>query len=104
ILPQALGSQPAHKTLECCPSCLLVQPGLSVVVVHLLGKKLFPLLAEMLNPAGVLLSELILQFTPQPLGESRTLPFGGDGDLQTAASNHGRTIEIAAHWVIHRVA
>src|SRR6266571_777768 len=58
----------------------------------------------MLEPRLEFRTELALELLPHPLRQRRTLPAGGDCDLQRPAANHRRIVEVAQGRVVHHVA
>lgn len=68
------------------------------------GEELFANSAEVFDPARVNGRELRFEFASQPLRQRRTLPGGGNRDLQIAPADDRRIVEVAAVGVIHNIA
>ena len=62
------------------------------------------LLAEVFKPVSVDGWERIFQLPANPLRQGRAETAGGDSDLETPATNHGRIEEVAVRRVIDNIA
>lgn len=64
----------------------------------------FALAGQMFEPETVFGAEIVLHLAAEPLCKSGAGAAGGDGDLEFAATNDGRVIEIAEFGDVHDVA
>ncbi len=88
------------KAVRCCHFMQLL---LSHVGVHVRREQLAPRFAQLLNPLGVFGTELLLELDADTLRERRAMACGRNRDLQIAAVDDRRIVEVAVDRIIDRV-
>ncbi len=73
---------------------------LALVGIHVAGEQPLPRFAQLANPGLVLGAELLLELDAKALGQGRTVPAGRDRDLQIAAIDDRRVVEIAVVRIV----